>query len=264
MEEMPKSQRTAIVTGAAQGIGRGIALRLAMDGLAVTLADLPSSRDLAEAVAAEITASGGTARIAFCDASAMADVERVVADHVAAFGGLDVMVANAGVTLIAKFMDTTPEILNRTLDINLKGVFHCYQAAARQMIAQGRGGRLIGACSISGHKGGDWVSAYCASKFGVRGLTQSVALELAPHGITANVYSPGMVDTPMWDEIDRMVTEREGKPRGAQIQKVMPVIPMGRFATPTDIANTVSFLASEDSAYLTGQSIVVDGGIYMN
>lgn len=143
MEEMPKTQRTAIVTGAAQGIGSGIALRLAMDGLAVTLADLPSSRDLAEAVAAEITASGGTARVAVCDASVMADVERVVADHVAAFGGLDVMVANAGITLIAKFMDTTPEILNRTLDINLKGVFHCYQAAARQMIAQGRGGRLI-------------------------------------------------------------------------------------------------------------------------
>jgi meso-butanediol dehydrogenase / (S,S)-butanediol dehydrogenase / diacetyl reductase len=187
-----------------------------------------------------------------------------VAEHVAAHGGLDVMVANAGVTLIAKFIDTTDEIFERTLDINLKGVFYSYQAAAKQMIAQGRGGRLIGACSISGHKGGDWVSAYCASKFGVRGLTQSIALELAEHGITANMYSPGMVDTPMWDEIDRLVTEREGKPRGSQIRKVMPAIPMGRFAKPVDIANVVSFLASEDSAYMTGQSLVVDGGIYMN
>lgn len=256
--------RTAIVTGAAQGIGRGIAMRLAKDGMSVTLADLDSNQAALAEAAALITGAGGTCRTAPADVTEQAQVDGLVADHVAVFGGLDVMVANAGVTLIARFVDTTPEILNRTFDINFKGVFHCYMAAARQMIAQGRGGRLIGACSISGHKGGDWVAAYVASKFAVRGLTQSVALELAPHGITANVYSPGMVDTPMYQEIDRMVTEREGKPRGSQIQKMAATIPMGRFATPTDIANVVSFLASEDSAYVTGQSLVVDGGIYMN
>lgn len=256
--------RTAIVTGSAQGIGRGIAERLARDGLSVTLADLPANKDALAEAARTITKAGGACRTAFADVSDQSQVDALVADHVAALGGLDVMVANAGVTLIARFMDTTPEILNRTFDINFKGVFHCYAAAARQMIAQGRGGRLIAACSISGHKGGDWVSAYVASKFAVRGLTQSVALELAPHGITANVYSPGMVDTPMYQEIDRMVTEREGTPRGSQIRKMAVTIPMGRFATPTDIANVVSFLASEDSAYVTGQSLVVDGGIYMN
>jgi meso-butanediol dehydrogenase/(S,S)-butanediol dehydrogenase/diacetyl reductase len=256
--------RTAIVTGSAQGIGRGIAERLARDGLSVTLADLPANKDALAEAARVITKAGGACRTAFADVSDQSQVDALVADHVAALGGLDVMVANAGVTLIARFMDTTPEILNRTFDINFKGVFHCYAAAARQMIAQGRGGRLIAACSISGHKGGDWVSAYVASKFAVRGLTQSVALELAPHGITANVYSPGMVDTPMYQEIDRMVTEREGTPRGSQIRKMAATIPMGRFATPADIANVVSFLASEDSAYVTGQSLVVDGGIYMN
>jgi meso-butanediol dehydrogenase / (S,S)-butanediol dehydrogenase / diacetyl reductase len=255
--------RTAIVTGAGRGIGQGIAMRLAKDGLAVTVVDLPKSLDSAKATVAEITKAGGTARAAIADVAHADDVEKVVANHVAAYGGLDVMVANAGVTLIARFMDTTSEIVNQTFDINFKGVFHCYQIAARQMIAQGRGGRLIAACSISGHKGGDWVSAYVASKFAVRGLTQSVALELVQHGITANVYSPGMVDTPMYQEIDKKVTEREGKPPGSQIKKMAATIPMGRFANPNDIANVVSFLASEDSAYMTGQSLVVDGGVYM-
>ncbi len=260
---MTTEPRTAIVTGSAQGIGRGIAERLAKDGLAVTLADLASNANALAEAAEAINDDGGTCRTAFVDVTQADQVDEVVAGHVAAFGGLDVIVANAGVTLIARFVDTTPEILNRTIDINLKGVFHCYMSAAKQMIEQNRGGRLIAACSISGHKGGDWVSAYVASKFAVRGLTQSVALELAPHGITANVYSPGMVDTPMYQEIDKMVTEREGKPRGSQIEKMAATIPMGRFAKPVDIANVVSFLASEDSAYVTGQSLVVDGGIYM-
>ncbi|MCX7889689.1 MAG: SDR family oxidoreductase [Rhodobacteraceae bacterium] len=256
--------RTAIVTGAARGIGRAIATRLAQDGLPVTLADLESGRAALAEAADAIAAAGGACRTAFVDVSDQAAVEALVADHVAALGGLDVMVANAGVTLIARFMDTTPEILNRSLDVNFKGVFHCYMAAARQMIAQGRGGRLIAACSISGHRGGDWVAAYVASKFAVRGLNQCVALELAPHGITANVYSPGMVDTPMYQEIDRMVTEREGRPRGSQIRKMEATIPLGRFALPGDIADVVSFLASEQSRYITGQSLIVDGGVCMN
>lgn len=260
---MTTERRSAIVTGSAQGIGRGIAERLAKDGLAVTLADLASNADALTEATEAIARDGGVCRAAFVDVTLADQVEKAVADHVAAFGGLDVMVANAGVTLIAKFIDTTPEVFDRTIDINLKGVFHCYMAAAKRMIAQGCGGRLIAACSISGHKGGDWVSAYVASKFAVRGLTQSVALELAPHGITANVYSPGMIDTPMQQDIDRMVTEREGTPRGSQIAKLTATIPMGRFAKPVDVANVVSFLASEDSSYMTGQSLVVDGGIYM-
>jgi meso-butanediol dehydrogenase/(S,S)-butanediol dehydrogenase/diacetyl reductase len=256
-------RRTAIITGAAQGIGRGIARRLAEDGLAVTLADLPASGAALEQAVAEMVHDGGACRAAIADVSVPADVDRMVAGHVAEFGGLDVMVANAGIAMTALFEDTTPEILDRTIAINVKGVFNCYKAAAEQMIRQGRGGRLIAAGSVSAHKGGEWQCAYVASKFAVRGFNQTVALELAKYGITCNIYSPGVIKTPMWDSIDEVVTAREGKPRGSQWDKMLPNIAMRRTGVPDDVARVVSFLASEDSGYVTGQSIIVDGGIYM-
>lgn len=259
---MNTERRTAIVTGAGQGIGRGIALRLAQDGLAVTLNDLPSALEALDATAKEIAGAGGTCRVATGDVSAPQDVDGFVAGHVAEFGGLDVMVANAGIAVTARFEDTAPEMLDRILAINVRGVFNCYKAASAQMIAQGRGGRLIAAGSVSAHKGGEWQSAYVASKFAVRGLTQTVALELGKYGITANLYSPGVVKTPMWDAVDEVVTTQENKPRGSQFAKMLPNIALGRTAVPEDVARVVSFLASEDSAYVTGQSIVVDGGMY--
>lgn len=259
---MSAPARTAIVTGAAQGIGRAIALRLASDGLSVTLTDLPSSEEGLRSAHDEIAQAGGVCRIATADVSVPADVDRLVADHVAAFGGLDVMVANAGIAMTAKFVDTTPEILDRTLAINVRGVFNCYKAAAARMIEQGRGGRLIAAGSVSSHKGSDWQSAYVASKFAVRGLNQTVALELGKHGITANLYSPGVIRTPLWDSIDEAVTTSEHRPRGSQLARMPQYITLGRTGVPGDVAGVVSFLASEDAAYVTGQSIVVDGGIY--
>lgn len=256
------SQRSAIVTGAGQGIGRGIATRLAADGLNVTLNDLPRAQTALEETAAGIESAGGTCRILTGDVSSAEDVNAVVADHVAAFGGLDVMVANAGIAVTAHFEDTTLVDLERALAINVGGVFNCYKAASAQMIAQGKGGRLIAAGSVSAHRGGQWQSVYVASKFAVRGLTQTVALELAQYGITANLYSPGVVVTPMWEELDEIVTTQEGKPRGSQFAKMLPNIPLGRYAAPADIAAVVSFLASEDAGYITGQSIVTDGGMY--
>lgn len=256
-------KRTAIVTGAAQGIGQGIATRLAQDGLAVTLADLPGNGDALNKAAAIIQQAGGICQTAQADVSSAADVNRLVEEHVGAFGGFDVMVANAGIAVTALFEDTTVEILDRTLAINVRGVFNCYKAAAIRMIRQGRGGRLIAAGSVSAHKGGEWQCAYVASKFAVRGFNQTVALELARHGITANIYSPGVIKTPMWDSIDEVVTTKQGTPRGSQWDKMLPNIPTGRTGTPQDVARVVSFLASEDSAYVTGQSIIVDGGIYM-
>lgn len=261
---MNKPNRTAIVTGSAQGIGRGIATQLAQDGLSVTLADLPGNQAALEAAAETIRKAGGTCRTAFAEVSDQAQVRTLVTEHVAAFGGLDVMVANAGIAVTAHFEDTTVAQLDQTMAVNVRGVFNCYKVASEQMIAQGRGGRLIAAGSVSAHKGGEWQCVYVASKFAVRGFNQTVALELAKYGITANLYSPGVIKTPMWDALDEIVTTQEGKPRGSQWDKMLPHIPLGRTGVPEDIARVVSFLASENSGYVTGQSIIADGGMCMN
>ena len=254
--------RSAVVTGAARGIGRAIALRLAADGLAVTVVDLPGAD--VDRVVEEITGAGGRAAAGTADVSVAADVDRVVAAHVEAFGGLDVMVANAGIAITAALVETTAEQWEQTMAVNLRGVFHCYRSAARVMIAQGRGGRLIGAGSVAAHRAGALQGAYSASKFAVRGLTQAAAQELAEHAITANVYSPGVVQTPMWEGIDDALTTRRGVPAGSAMIGMVAAIPLGRLETPEDVAGVVSFLASPDAAYVTGQSIVVDGGMWFS
>jgi meso-butanediol dehydrogenase / (S,S)-butanediol dehydrogenase / diacetyl reductase len=257
-------ERSAMVTGAARGIGRAIALRLAQDGFAVTLVDLESGLEAASRAVEEVSRAGGTARCAGADVALSDDVEAAVTGHVEAYGGLDVMVANAGIAITSPLVETTLEQWRLTMEVNLTGVFHSYRFAARQMIERGRGGRLIGAASVAAHRGGVWQGAYSASKFGIRGLTQSVAQELAPHGITANVYSPGVVHTPMWESIDDDMTRRTGQPTGTAMQGMTQAIALGRLETPTDVAGVVSFLASPDAAYITGQSIVVDGGMWFS
>jgi meso-butanediol dehydrogenase/(S,S)-butanediol dehydrogenase/diacetyl reductase len=251
------TERSAMITGGARGIGRAIAARLVADGLVVSVADLPGAE--LERTAAELKALALP-----LDVTDAAAVDAAVAAHVAGFGGLDVMVANAGIAITAPLVETTAADLQRILDVNLKGVFHCYQAAARQMIAQGRGGRLIGAASVAAHRGGKWQSAYSASKFAVRGMSQSVAQELAEYGITVNVYSPGVVHTPMWESIDEAMTSRRGTPLGSELAGMIAGIPLGRLETPDDVAGVVSFLASRDAGYVTGQSIVVDGGMWFS
>jgi meso-butanediol dehydrogenase / (S,S)-butanediol dehydrogenase / diacetyl reductase len=256
--------RSAIVTGAAGGIGRAIALRLADDGLDVTVNDLPTARAELDVLVQDITARGRRALAVEGDVRVAAAVDALVATHVNAHGGLDVMVANAGIAVTAPLLETTPEQWETTIEVNLRGVFHCYQAAARQLVAQGRGGRLIGAASVAAHRGGKWQGAYSASKFAVRGLSQSAAQELAEYGITVNVYSPGVVQTPMWESIDASMTAREGTVAGSAMAAMAASIPLGRLETPTDVAGVVSFLASPDAAYVTGQSIVVDGGLWFS
>lgn len=256
--------RSAMVTGAARGIGRAIATRLAADGLAVSLCDLPAmTTDLDDATTA-IRTRGGTAQSVTLDVTDADAVDAAVAAHVEWARGLDVMVANAGIAVTAPLVETTPAQWQQTIAVNLLGVVHCYQAAARHMIAQGRGGRLIAAASVASHRGGRWQAAYSASKFAVRGLTQSVAQELGEHGITVNVYSPGVVQTPMWDSIDASLAGRRGTAVGSEIAAMVPGIALGRLETPDDVAGVVSFLASPDAAYLTGQSIVVDGGMWFS
>jgi meso-butanediol dehydrogenase/(S,S)-butanediol dehydrogenase/diacetyl reductase len=253
--------RTALVTGGARGIGRGIALRLARDGFDVAVADLPEMRAESEATAEDIRAEGRRSAAIDVDVSDPGRVDDMIAATVKQLDRLDVMVANAGIAQVAPLLDVTPEDFDRLISINLRGVFLCYTAAARQMISQGDGGKIIGAASIAAHKGFAMLGHYSASKWAVRGLTQAAAQEWAPHGITVNAYCPGIVGTKMWDYIDEKLAEAQGLQKGEAIAKFSELITLGRVETPDDVAAFVSYLASPDSDYMTGQSVMIDGGV---
>jgi meso-butanediol dehydrogenase/(S,S)-butanediol dehydrogenase/diacetyl reductase len=171
------------------------------------------------------------------------------------------MVANAGIAQTKALLDVTPEEYDKVHAVNGRGVFLCYTEAARWMIKQGTGGKIIGACSIAGHKGFPLLGVYCSSKFGVRALTQSAAQEWAPHGITVNAYCPGIVDTQMWVEVDRDLGAINKVGKGESMKAMAQGIALGRVSTGDDVAGLVSWLAGADSAYMTGQSLLIDGGM---
>ncbi|KAF8483547.1 hypothetical protein DFH94DRAFT_626191 [Russula ochroleuca] len=189
--------RVALVTGAARGIGRAVALRLAEDGLDVAVNDLPDTPGLDDVVRA-IESKGRRSIAVPADVSLEAEVVRIIQQVVQKLGSLDVMVANAAIMKYQSFLDTTVDSFDRVMTVNARSTMLCYKHAANQMIAQGRGGRIIGACSAAGKKVGAGIAAaYCASKFAIRGLTQAAAHEFGKHNITVNAYAPGMTDTQM-------------------------------------------------------------------
>ncbi len=251
--------KVALVTGASQGIGRAIALRLAADGADIALVDLKVEK--LPAVAAEIRAKGRKATEITADVSdrdaMFAAVERAERD----LGGFDVMVNNAGIAQVQAIADATPEEVERIFRINVFGVLWGIQAAAKKLQERKRKGKIINASSIAGHDGFALLGVYSATKFAVRGITQAAARELASVGITVNAYCPGVVGTDMWVEIDRRFAELTGAAIGATYKKYVEGIALGRAETPEDVAGLVSYLAGPDSDYMTGQAPLIDGGI---
>ncbi|KAF8960440.1 NAD-P-binding protein [Flammula alnicola] len=244
----------ALITGASRGIGRSIALRLSRDGFTVALNDLPSQRDRLEDLRTDIMKSGQQAMVAVGDVSADAKVEQMINDVANQFGALDVMVANAGICITKPFIETSVEEFQRILSANVTGTYLCYKYAARQMIKQGRGGRIIGASSLAGKQAWPMLSLYSASKFAIRGLTQAAALELGKYGITVNAYAPGPVDTVMIEELrkdiaDLLRTKQVDESAMAQNSAI------GKDVTPDEIAGLVSYLVSKDAGSITGQSV---------
>jgi meso-butanediol dehydrogenase/(S,S)-butanediol dehydrogenase/diacetyl reductase len=251
--------KVALVTGGGQGIGRAIALRLAKDGANVAVADL--DREKANAVADEIRALGRKSIATVTDVADRDQVFAAVAAAATELGGFDIMVNNAGIAQVKPLDEVRPEELENILRINVGSVLWGIQAASAKLRELGHGGKIISAASIAGHDGFAMLGAYSATKFAVRGLTQAAAQELAPFGITVNAYSPGIVGTGMWELIDERLSEYNGAPRGENFKKYSESIALGRPSTPEDVASFVSYLASPDADYMTGQAPLIDGGM---
>jgi len=240
-------QRVAIVTGASRGIGRGIAIRLASDGHRVVL--VSRTRDALESVQAEIESSGGSAAVATCDLSdgeaVAAMIEQVASDE----ERIDILVNNAGITRDGLILRMSDEDFDAVLAVNLRSVFVACRGVARTMM-RGRWGRIINISSVTGLVGNPGQANYAAAKAGVIGLTKTIAKELGSKGITANVVAPGFIGTDMTEALGEQVLDEASKR-----------IPLRRLGTPEDIAAAVSYLASEEGGYVTGQVLTVDGGL---
>ncbi len=249
----------ALVTGAGQGIGRAIALRLAKDGAHIALVDLKD--DKLGAVADEVKALGRKATTFKADVAQRGDVYAAVDHAEKSLGGFDVMINNAGIAQVQPLADVTPEEVDKILKVNVHGVLWGIQAAAKKFKARKQKGKIISASSIAGHDGFAMLGVYSATKFAVRALTQAAAKEYARDGITVNAYCPGIVGTDMWVEIDRRFAEITGAPVGSTYEKYVEGIALGRAETPEDVAAFVSFLAGPDSDYMTGQAPLIDGGL---
>ncbi|MHB9071633.1 MAG: SDR family NAD(P)-dependent oxidoreductase [Sedimentisphaerales bacterium] len=249
--------QVAIITGGASGIGKVIAESFADEGAKIVVADINL-----EAAQKAVRQIGRGAIAVKVDVSNRSSTEAMIKETEKQLGHLDILVNNAGVSYITPFLDCTEEIWDKTININLKGAFNCCQAAIGRMLLYKKG-VVINMSSQSGKSGNSHYTAYCASKFGIIGLTQSLAIEFARDGIRVNALCPGVVLTPLWDQ---MIADY-AKKRNMKTEEVKPYfeskIPMGRLCTEKDVADTAVFLASDKASYITGQSINISGGSVM-
>lgn len=243
--------KVAIITGAGRGMGRTHAIALAKDGAKVVVSDI--SLEGCQKVVEEIEKGKGEALAVKCDVSKKEEVDETVRKTVEKFGKVDILVNNAGIAQFVPFLEMTEEDWDRTLDINLKGYFLCAQAAAKEMAKQ-KSGVIINIASVAmGQQGVGFpnIAHYCASKGGIVGMTEALAVELAPYNIRVNAISPGMIETQMIEPVKKDPKMLEG---------LLSRVPIRRVGQPEEVSNMVLFLASDKSSYMTGSTVVIDGG----
>ena len=251
--------KSALITGAARGIGAAFAGAYAAEGATVAIGDI--ALDRAEATAAAIGPNAYAVRL---DVTDQASIDAAIAAVVERAGGLDILVNNAALFDLAPIVEITRESYDRLFRINVAGTLFTMQAAARQMIAQGRGGKIVNMASQAGRRGESLVAIYCATKAAVISLTQSAGLDLIPHRINVNAIAPGVVDGEHWDHVDALFAKYENRPLGEKKRLVGESVPYGRMGTAEDLVGMAVFLASKEADYIVAQTYNVDGGQWMS
>ncbi|MGQ4877649.1 L-iditol 2-dehydrogenase [Billgrantia sp. LNSP4103-1] len=260
---MKLQDKVAVITGGARGIGLAIAERYLAEGARVAVADIDVAA--VEEAAAGLRPLGAErvlgVRLDVCDRDSIAAMIQAVTEHL---GAIDILVNNAAVFDMAPVLEVSEGSFDRQFAVNTKGLFFTLQAVARHMVARGEGGAIINMASQAGRRGEALVSTYCATKAAVISLTQSCALDLIRYGIRVNGIAPGVVDTPMWDEVDALFARYENRPLGEKKRLVGEAVPYGRMGRPDDYGGAAVFLASDDSEYVVAQTLNVDGGNWMS
>lgn len=258
---MQLKEKIAIVTGGGTGIGEAVVRRYLSEGAKVVVADVRSQADLASTYANE---DPSRLLLLQADVTRRDGIEGIVNSTVRKFGRIDILFNNAAVFDMRPLLDESWEIFDRVFAVNVKGMFFLMQAVAQQMVRQGGGGKIINMASQAGRRGEALVSHYCASKAAVISYTQSAALALAAHQINVNGIAPGVIDTPMWKEVDALFARYENRPLGEKKRLVGEAVPLGRMGRPDELTGAAVFLASADADYITAQTLNVDGGNWMS
>lgn len=251
-----------VVTGGARGIGKEIAMRAAVSGYGAVIADIDA--DAGGKAVSEIEAKGGRASFCKVDVTDRSTISSAITECEDSFGFLHAIVNNAGFNRPQAFLETTEDNWSRIMSVNGLGVMIGMQEAAKAMIARGYEGKIISTASMAGRAGFGDFAPYCASKAAVISLTQAAAKTLAPHGITVNAFAPGVVETELWETLDKdLMAIGVSSAPGEAMKAFAAGIPLGRTSTPADVAGTVEFLLSPASDYMTGQCLMIDGGMIM-
>lgn len=253
--------KVAVLTGAASGIGEAVASRYLGEGARCVLVDVKPAADIAPQLAAD---HPDRVLALSADVTRREDIDRIVSETVERFGSIDILFNNAALFDMRPLLDESWDVYDRLFAVNVKGMFFLMQAVARRMVEQGQGGKIINMSSQAGRRGEALVSHYCATKAAVLSYTQSAALALAPHRINVNGIAPGVVDTPMWDQVDALFARYEHLPVGEKKRLVGAAVPLGRMGLPADLTGAALFLASADADYITAQTLNVDGGNWMS